>query len=737
MIRQFRYIYISVILFFIVAVITGCNSTRYVEDGDYLLTSVKVVSEGGNDFSSLASYVRQKPNSKWLSFFNVPLGLYSMSGRDTTKWVNRTLRKWGEKPVVYDSTLTDKTSVDLAYAMQNMGYLNAQVEPALYKNGKKARLEYLLYPGNLYLVDNMKYDIEDKTIEKLLKDNDQLGIIRKGQVFSVNRLNDERKRITEFLTNNGYYFFNKEFIHFDVDSSQVDRLVDVTMHLDLYRRNSYQEKSEHPVYTVRSVNFERTDNKPINIRHKVLEQNTFIKAGNPYSSSALQQTYNRFARLQAIKYTNIHFLENPDSMMLDCQIQYLPAKTSSIQFLPEGTNTSGDFGAAASLTYQNRNLFHGSELLNISTRYAFEAIENLEGYQQQNYEEYGIEASITFPSFLFPGVSKNFQRKANATTDLLVSYNRQTRPEFHRRVFTATWRFKWNNPQRKSQYRFDLLDLNYISMPWISDKFKREYLDSVTNRNAILRYNYEDLLIMKIGFGYTYSSSKDNLRLNIETAGNLLNALSKPLLLDMNHEGQYKIFNIAYAQYVKGDFDYTHLVNIDHRNKLALHARIGIAYPYGNSTILPFEKRYFSGGANSVRGWSVRSLGPGRYAGKDGNIDFINQTGDMRIDLNAEMRSTLFWKFQGAVFIDAGNIWTIRNYSDQPGGQFRATSLWRDMAVAYGLGLRLNFDYFIIRFDMGMKAINPAYNTSREHFPIINHNFSRDHSFHFAVGLPF
>lgn len=737
MIRQFRYIYISVILFSIVAVITGCNSTRYVEDGDYLLTSVKVVSEGGNDFSSLASYVRQKPNSKWLSFFNVPLGLYSMSGRDTTKWVNRTLRKWGEKPVVYDSTLTDKTSVDLAYAMQNMGYLNAQVEPALYKNGKKARLEYLLYPGNLYLVDNMKYDIEDKTIEKLLKDNDQLGIISKGQVFSVNRLNDERKRITEFLTNNGYYFFNKEFIHFDVDSSQVDRLVDVTMHLDLYRRNSYQEKREHPVYTVRSVNFERTDNKPINIRHKVLEQNTFIKAGNPYSSSALQQTYNRFARLQAIKYTNIHFLENPDSMMLDCQIQYLPAKTSSIQFLPEGTNTSGDFGAAASLTYQNRNLFHGSELLNISTRYAFEAIENLEGYQQQNYEEYGIEASITFPSFLFPGVSKNFQRKANATTDLLVSYNRQTRPEFHRRVFTATWRFKWNNPQRKSQYRFDLLDLNYISMPWISDKFKREYLDSVTNRNAILRYNYEDLLIMKIGFGYTYSSSKDNLRLNIETAGNLLNALSKPLLLDMNDEGQYKIFNIAYAQYVKGDFDYTHLVNIDHRNKLALHARIGIAYPYGNSTILPFEKRYFSGGANSVRGWSVRSLGPGRYAGKDGNIDFINQTGDMRIDLNAEMRSTLFWKFQGAVFIDAGNIWTIRNYSDQPGGQFRATSLWRDMAVAYGLGLRLNFDYFIIRFDMGMKAINPAYNTSREHFPIINHNFSRDHSFHFAVGLPF
>lgn len=735
--RFLHYIYILNIIFFSAAILTGCNSTRYVDDGDYLLTSVKVESEGKKDFSSLASYVRQRPNSKWLSFFKVPLGFYSISGRDTTKWINRTLRKWGEKPEIYNPDLTDKTSVDLVYAMQNMGYLNAQVEPALYKKGKKAKLVYNIFPGDLYLIDDVRYDIKDNSIDSLLRTHHQLDEIKRGQVFSVNGLNDERKRITEFLTNNGYYFFNKEFIHFDVDSSLVDKLVDVTMHLDLYRRNSYQEERNHPVYTMRNVMFERADGKPLNIRQKVLEQNTSIKSGAHYSSSALQQTYNRFAKLQAIRYTNIRFSENPDSMLLDCDIQYSPAKTNSIQFLPEGTNTSGDFGAAASLTYQNRNLFRGSELLNISTRYAFEAIDNLEGYQQHNYEEYGIEASVTFPRFLFPGMSRNFQRKSNATTELLVSYNRQNRPEFHRRVFTTTWRFKWNEPKSKSQYRFDLLDLNYISMPWISDKFKREYLDSVSNRNAILRYNYEDLLIMKIGFGYTYSSNKDNFRLNIETAGNLLNALSKPLLLDMNDEGQYKIFNIAYAQYVKGDFDYTHLVNIDHRNKLALHARIGIAYPYGNSTILPFEKRYFSGGANSVRGWNVRSLGPGRYAGKDGNIDFINQTGDMRIDLNAEMRSTLFWKFQGAVFIDAGNIWTIRNYSDQPGGQFRATSLWRDMAVAYGLGLRLNFDYFIIRFDMGMKAINPAYNTSREHFPIINHNFSRDHSFHFAVGLPF
>ena len=162
-----------------------------------------------------------------------------------------------------------------------------------------------------------------------------------------------------------------------------------------------------------------------------------------------------------------------------------------------------------------------------------------------------------------------------------------------------------------------------------------------------------------------------------------------------------------------------------------------MAYPYGNSTILPYEKRYFSGGANSVRGWSVRGLGPGSFRGNDGRIDFINQTGDIKLDLNAEYRAHIFWKLDGALFIDAGNIWTLRNYSDQPGGQFKFDTFWRQIAVAYGLGVRLNFDYFILRLDGGMKAVNPAYTDSRRHFPVIHPDFGRDFSLHFAVGLPF
>ena len=167
---------------------------------------------------------------------------------------------------------------------------------------------------------------------------------------------------------------------------------------------------------------------------------------------------------------------------------------------------------------------------------------------------------------------------------------------------------------------------------------------------------------------------------------------------------------------------------------MAFHAGFGIAVPYGNAKTIPFEKQYFSGGANSVRGWSVRDLGPGSFPG-DGN--FLNQSGDIKLDASIEYRSKLFWKFQGAAFIDAGNIWTIRDYANQPGGVFKFNEFYKQIAVAYGLGLRLDLDFFVLRFDGGMKAINPAYKNGKERWPIIHPKFSRDFAFHFAVGYPF
>ena len=240
-----------------------------------------------------------------------------------------------------------------------------------------------------------------------------------------------------------------------------------------------------------------------------------------------------------------------------------------------------------------------------------------------------------------------------------------------------------------------------------------------------------------MGFGMSFNNGIDAYKVNVETSGNLLSGISRAIGGKRNADGQYTLFNIAFAQYAKADFDYTHLFRIDRNNSLTFHFGLGVAYPYGNSKILPFEKRYFSGGANSVRGWSVRGLGPGKFKGTDGAIDFINQTGDLKLDLNLELRTFLFWKIYGAVFVDVGNIWTLREYAEQPGGQFKFDEFYKQIAVAYGLGIRFNFDFFILRFDMGMKAVNPAYESSSEHYAIFHPDFSRDFAFHFAVGLPF
>ena len=562
-------------------------------------------------------------------------------------------------------------------------------------------------------------------------------MLKPGMRFTVEALDNERKRISNLLIDDGYFRFNKDFIHFSADTITGRKDIGVTLHLMNYKANSNAPETPHSRYEIRKINYLSNDSDRIHLRHQVLLNATALKEGSPYSASALQRTYNNFARLQAVKYTNIRFVEAPDSGMLDCNIQISTNKPSTISFQPEGTNTAGDLGAAASLTYTNRNLFRGSEQLSIELRGAYEAITGLEGYQDQNYQEYSIESKLVFPRFVAPLLSKNFRRRQTANTEYSVAWDLQNRPEIHRRVFSMAWRYRWAEPRHHLNWRFDLLDLNYVYMPWISETFKRDYLDDADNRNAILRYNYEDIFIMKMGFGLTYSDEVDAFRLNVESSGNLLSAFSKALNLKINSQGQRTFINIAYAQYAKADFDYTHLVRFDDRNVLALHAGIGVAYPYGNSKVLPFEKRYFSGGANSVRGWGVRELGPGGYKGNDGRIDFINQTGDMKLDLNAEYRTPLFWKFEGALFVDAGNIWTLRKYDEQPNGQFKLDKFYKQIAAAYGMGLRLNFDYFILRFDMGMKAINPAYESGDEHWAIIHPKLSRDFAFHFAVGLPF
>lgn len=721
---------------------SGCSVSRLIPEGKWLLDGIEIKSDVKSiDTKTLAPYIRQSGNSKWFSLLKVPLATYALSGRDSTKWINRKLHDLGEAPVLFDSVQAQITCQDLVNALHGIGYIRASVDYSVeFHKKKKIKVIYNLHPGELFHISKVIYDIQDSGVDSLLSLNSNvMPLLHAGMPFVVADLEAERERLTKFLNNNGYFNFHKDFISYSADTITGGSDVNLVLHLHRYRPAGSADEVNHRQYVVGDINYRASGGiEKIPLRRSVLEENTLIVSGKLFNADDLQHTYNRFGRLPIVKYTNIKFNAREEAVdTLDCDIGVSVNKINSISFQPEGTNTAGDLGVAASLVYENRNLFRGAETFSIKLRGAFEAITGLEGYQNQDYEEYSIESRLGFPSLVVPFLSSGFKRRSMAVSELSVSYNMQNRPEFHRRLFSAAWRYRWNDVTGKRNFNFDLLDLNYIYMPWISTTFRKEYLDDASNRNSILRYNYEDMFIMKLGFGMSYNNGINAYKVNVETSGNLLNGVSRLLGRVRNSDGQYTLFNIAFAQYVKGDFDYTHVFNIDRNNSLAFHFGFGIAYPYGNSRVLPFEKRYFSGGANSVRGWSVRGLGPGRFKGTDGAIDFINQTGDLKLDMNLELRSFLFWKIYGAVFVDAGNIWTLRAYDEQPGGQFEFRDFYKEIAVAYGIGVRFNFDFFILRFDMGMKALNPAYDTPEEHYAILHPDFSRDFAFHFAVGLPF
>ena len=751
--------------------LASCSVSKFIPEGEYMLNRVDIISHNKENYAAQArSYVRQNPNSKWFSLAKVPLYIYSASGKDSTRWINKALQKIGEAPVIYDSRQAGLTRESIETMLRNNGYLHATVdfEPKVVK-GNRINATYYLHERERYKIISVTREIEDSLVESYVA-ADSLGtLLKKGMPFSINTLNQERERLTAMLKNVGFYKFQKEYISFVADTAYQSTDINLKMKIAAFKENAQEAPASHKQYHFGDIYFVsdaglRLDDKELSMcdtsyignynilyrnklfmRPTVLSNQTYILPGELYSQSRVDRTYNSFSQLSALKYTTLRIKENKDdSSLLDCYIMFERRKQRSLTFEIEGTNTAGDLGAACLMTFSNRNLFKGSEVLSLRLFGAYEAISGLSGYIKDSYFEYGAELGLRIPGGLVSKMIPAEKRFLKSATQFSLQFNSQERPEFERQILSASWSYLWSK-KHFTQHKLDILDVSYIYVPWISETFKREYLDSISNRNSILKYNYENLLITKLGYSFSYNSATGkngfqplvfSLRTNVESSGNVLTGINSLFSTPKNSENQYTFMDIAYAQYVKGDLDFTAYLNIDSRNSLVLHLGAGIAYPYGNSTILPFEKRYFSGGANSMRGWTVRGLGPGSFKNKNRDIDFINQSGDMKLDVNIEYRSHLFWKLHSALFVDAGNIWTIRNYKEQPGGRFDVKTFYQDIAFSYGMGLRFELDFFVFRLDCGMKAVNPAY-SGKDKYPLFNPDFSRDFALHFAVGYPF
>ncbi len=756
----------------------GCSAVRHVPEGRYLLDKVNISVEGDKDIPSadLYNYLRQTPNHKVLGFWKLQLGTYNLSGNDSTKWYNRWVRRMGQPPVIYEQALTDASARQLHLAMINRGYLNAHVEVDTTIRTEKRRIDvrYNIFTGEPHVIRSVTYDIPDSAVASVIMADSTKFTVKTGDKFDRDNLDSERTLITRRLRNRGYYAFNKDYITYYADTAANSCSVDLTMAVRPPRRPNGADTAAdsaaiHTLYRIGKVyfitdsdgdrsNLDTVSYKGVDIvygrdrylKPGALEEKCFLIPGQLYSPHNVDRTYESIARLGILKSINIELvpeatLDNGDRL-LDAYIRLSRNKKQSITLDIEGTNSEGDLGFGVGATYQHRNLAKGSQLFTGRLRMNYESLSgSFNGLINDRYTEYAGEVGITFPRFEFPFAPLSMRQRFNVSSEFALSFNYQERPEYTRIISGAAWRYKWVNRTNTRRHEFDLIDINYVYLPARTNGF----LDAIAPDNPLLRYSYEDHFIMSMGYRYYHTNKRIasavgrargiqpivyTIRASTETAGNLLYLGSKAFG-KRSESGVYEVFNTQFSQYIKGEVDYAITRNFDHRHSLAFHIGGGIGYPYGNSRVLPFEKRFYAGGANGVRGWGVRTLGPGRYNSHNSVSYFINQCGDIRLDMSLEYRAKLFWVLEGGAFIDAGNIWTIHNYENQPGGMFHFNTFWKEIAWAYGLGLRMDFNYFLLRLDLGVKAYNPA--QGQERWPLFHFDWHRDTAVHFSVGYPF
>lgn len=757
--------FIITALFFI-----SCDATKRVPEGSYLLNKVNIDTDTKSvKKSELEPFLRQKPNSSIPIIGKYRLHLYNMAPNDST-WLNRQLRKLGEKPVLYSERLTSISAEQIKLELSNRGYLNATVDTLLHFKDKAVNVTYDIDGNDPYRIMSFQDTIQDTIIRKILAPDRRTNFIKENDIFDLKVLEEGRTEMARLLRNRGYYGFSKDNFYFLADTTVGTHQVDLTLEL-LNPTDSTEFKRyylghstiingvdvskledstmHHELDTIEFKDMTIIQEKNRFLRPRAIYYNNFLKEGRMYAERLVDRTYTSLNGLGPISQTNInlHPVFRNDTNFLDTRISIAPGNLHWLQFGVDGTNSAGDLGVATNITYEHRNLFRGAERLRIRLNGAYEFIStgglaDSVNLIDQNYYEYGAEAFLSIPQLLLPWLLKRLREQPSASTEFSMGVNFQKRPEYLRQFFNLSSKLQWSRMDWRLTNTVEPLDINYVRMPWKSDFFIKQYLSD--DSNPILRKSYEDQLIVRTAYSISYTNTglrrvpkhPFRIRAGVDLAGLIPRVVTTLGGSKTNAEGYEEILGTTYAEYVKTDFDFSRTLPFDDINSVALHFGLGVAVPYGNSIVLPFEKRYFAGGANSVRGWSTRTLGPGSYQRNDSlRSDFVNQTGDIKLDISAEYRRKLTNLFELATFVDAGNIWTIRDYEGQPGGVFRFNRFYKEIAVAYGLGLRVNLNFLLLRVDAGMKAYDPAENGRK--FVLFNPNFSDKFAVHFAIGYPF
>jgi outer membrane protein assembly factor BamA len=742
-------------------IIGSCNPVKYLPEGETLLDRSEIrVDEPAIRKGDLTPYIRQVPNKRIFGA-RFHLGLYNFSNLDKDGWPHGWLRNIGEEPVVFDPFAASKSAGEIENYLFYKGYFNSDVTADYSTRKQKTSVTYKVEAGKPYRFGKVDYQIADTTIGKLIYMDTVNCMINRGDVYDIEVLEAEMMRVERFIRDLGFYGFSRDKIRFTGDSAAGDRKVDITFMVSQQRiiaadgtvtevphrrfriRNMYIIPEFDPGKSLsggedyissldttlyRGYNFIDRVDKPA-LKYDVIIQSLYIKPGDLYQVTNRERSEAHLNSLKAYRLVNVSYREseepgNARERYLDCIIQLTPVVQQAFTVELEGTNSGGNLGGAVNLIYLHRNLFRGAEQLNMKLKGAYEALsEGATG--SRSTQEYGFETTLTFPKFLLPFLeSETFVKNYNPRTVLKAAYNYQTLPVYTRTVANATFGYSWK-AGNYTNHSVNPIQVNIVNLPYLEESFEQR-IDTST----YLAFSYKDIFI--VGGNYTYVFNNQNIKksrdywyvkINGELAGNLLAGLNMVLGSD-KVDNSYEVLGQPYAQYLKGDIDIRYNSRINDASSVAYRLFMGAGIPYGNSRAIPFEKQYFGGGANGIRAWQVRSLGPGSYSSDE--TFFYNQTADIKLELNAEYRFKLFWIMEGATFIDAG------------GSKFEFNTFLDQIAIGSGLGLRFDLSFVTIRTDLGIKLRDPGSTLSTPWIPGSRPmKWRDDFVLSFSIGYPF
>lgn len=777
-------------------ILSACNVTRHIPSDTYLLQRVKIEEDKSAPRNErvksdeVTKYLRQKPNKHFLGT-NFYAWIYLMANPERDNWWNNLKRKMGEEPVLLNMRDTKRSASNLKLYLDSRGYYSSQVDYRVdTTRSKRAKVYYALKQGKPYHISSIEYDFRDRFLEPIVLPDTINTLLHRGDVFDISVLEAERNRIALYLKDRGYYNFSVNNIEYLADTLGGDRKVGVTIvikqNLTGYNARGEAMYDNNEVYRLRRIDiipqydaavakseasyfaqFDSLEYRGLNIlfsgkqpkvRPKVLRGAIPLYPNYLYNYSQVSHTYSNLMAMGYFKSARINFTEVKDSLQgnritlvgadgrganapinytrenyLDCDIYCTPALQQGIKAELEASTTSSFYGLKAAFGYQNRNIFRGAEMLELTGTAGYEYMK-APNSKKRHAMEFGVSASLSFPRFLLA----NYALKNNILapkTKFEISYNYQDRPYYQRGLSSISWIYSWRNRSNSSfvvrPIAINLVDVSYID---------QNYFNSL--QNQYLKHSFESQLIVAISGSYVlnkqYKSAPNNyttVRANCELAGNLLNGLvhlfSKPI------EGQnYREFlGIRYSQYVRADVNASHKIMFGKVTALAARLYAGVAYAYGNSDAVPFDRLFYAGGSNSMRGWAPRTLGPGSSPAPT-NVVYPTQLGDMKLEANVEFRFPIWGMFHGATFLDLGNIWYIgrKDVSYPDSSVFHFNNFYKQLAFNTGIGLRLDIKFAILRLDWGIQLHNPN-NPVGERWI---HNFKwRNTSLNFGVGYPF